>query len=91
LHDATPTPTKKTKTMIAAFNTDTQLLQNYREHRAANNPTGMGCVRLYSNGSITSGMSEIARFENAKDAAKALKAAGYRKGDGDKHSTVYYV
>ena len=77
--------------MNTSFNTNGQLLKNYREHRAANNPTGMGCVRLYSNGSVVAGMSEIARFENSKDAAKSLKAAGYRKGDGDKHQTVYYV
>jgi hypothetical protein len=77
--------------MTATFNTDVQLLENYRKHRAANNPTGMACVQLYNNGSVTTGMSEIARFETANDAAKALKAAGYRKGDGDKHSTVYYV
>ena len=77
--------------MNATYNDDTQLLINYRKHRASNNRTGMGAVFLYSDGSITTGMSVIARFADKKAAAKSLKDAGFRKGDADKHCTTYYV
>jgi hypothetical protein len=78
-------------TMNATYNDDTQLLSNYRKHRASNNPTGMGAVYLYNDGSITTGASVIARFFDKKTAAKSLKDAGFRKGDSDKHCVTYYI
>lgn len=74
------------------YNTEVYLLKNYREHRAEDNPTGMGCVHLYSDGHVVAGANAISRFKDYEAGKQALIEAGFRAGDLDCNTPhVFYV
>lgn len=75
----------------ASTATDTQSLESYRLRRAGNNATGMGAVYLMRDGSVSTGMSVLARFATRLKGDRALKAAGFRKGMALRDSTTFYV
>jgi hypothetical protein len=63
-----------------------ETLAKYREIRAKNNPTGMGCVHLNSN-RVKIGDRTLAEFPSKREARKALIDTGFQEGmDG-----VFYV